>query len=200
MSCYLSATIWGGNTSSRSTKIIYGGVRYLAQGRIGLVREALRERAYLFQNAPHLASLLAFLVPIENAFQRAKYFTGLKFYDLLARKRRVDSCSWFGRAEFSNTVGVAHSDRYSGAMRYFDAQFDDTRPLINILATAVGSGAIILNYAKVVGLNKNNAGRLQSISFRDREDNSTKPKDPHSCCQGISTWGRRPIDATNTGR
>ena len=160
---------FGESTSSRSTKIIHGGVRYLAQGRIGLVREALRERAYLFQNAPHLASRLAFFVPIENAFQRAKYFTGLKLYDMLTRKRRVDLCSWFGRAEFSNTVRVVHSGRCSGAMRYFDAQFDDTRLLINILATAADSGAIILNYAEVVGLNKNNAGRLKSISFYDRE-------------------------------
>lgn len=160
---------FGKGTSSRSTKIIHGGVRYLAQGRIGLVREALRERAYLLQNAPHLVSPLAFFVPIENAFQCAKYFIGLKLYDMLAGKQRVDSCSWFGRTEFSNAVRVVHSDRYSGAIRYFDAHFDDTRLLINILATAVSSGAIILNYAEVVGLNKNNAGRLKSISFHDRE-------------------------------
>ncbi len=160
---------FGKGTSSRSTKIIHGGVRYLAQGRIGLVREALRERAYLFQNAPHLVSPLAFFVPVENAFQRAKYFTGLKLYDLLARKRRVESCSWFGRNDFGNAIGAIDSDRYSGAMRYFDAQFDDTRLLIDILSTATGSGAIVLNYADVVGLNKDSGGRIRSVSFCDRE-------------------------------
>ncbi len=75
---------FGQGTSSRSTKIIHGGVRYLAQGRIGLVREALRERAYLLQNAPHLVTPQAFVVPIENAYERVKYFAGLKLYDLLS--------------------------------------------------------------------------------------------------------------------
>lgn len=160
---------FGTGTSSRSTKIIHGGVRYLAQGRIGLVREALRERAYLFRNAPHLVSPLAFFVPIENIYQRAKYFTGLKLYDALSRQRRVDPSSWFGRAEFLNAAAGVHTDRFAGAMRYFDGQFDDTRLLINILATAAASGAVVLNYAEVVGLNKNREGHIRSVSFRDRE-------------------------------
>lgn len=160
---------FGSGTSSRSTKIIHGGVRYLAQGRIGLVREALRERAYLIQNAPHLVSPLAFFVPIENAFQRAKYFAGLKFYDVLSGMRQVDPSSWLGKNEFQRAAATVQTDKFSGAMRYFDGQFDDTRLLINILATAAKSGATVLNYAEVVGLNKDHAGHIRSVSFCDRE-------------------------------
>ncbi len=164
---------FGSGTSSRSTKIIHGGVRYLAQGRIGLVREALRERAYLIQNAPHLVSPLAFFVPIENLYERAKYFSGLKLYDVLSGMRQVDPSSWFGRTEFQHAAAAVQTERFSGAMRYFDGQFDDTRLLINILATAAEAGATVLNYAAVVSLNKNRAGHLRSVSFCDRESDQT---------------------------
>jgi len=164
---------FGSGTSSRSTKIIHGGVRYLAQGRFGLVREALRERAYLLQNAPHLVSPLAFVVPIENAFERAKYLVGLKLYDVLSGKRRIESCSWLPHDEFAASMASVSPDRFCGAMRYFDAQFDDARLLINILETAVGLGATILNYADVVGLNKDRAGRLRSVTFCDQESGRT---------------------------
>ena len=164
---------FGTGTSSRSTKIIHGGVRYLTQGRIGLVREALRERATLFQNAPHLVSPLAFFVPIENTFQRAKYYAGLKLYDALAGKRGVNSCTWLGQDEFQSAAASVQTEKFSGAMRYFDGQFDDTRLLINIVATAAESGAIVLNYAEVTSLNKDRRGRIKTVSFCDRESGST---------------------------
>ena len=164
---------FGQGTSSRSTKIIHGGVRYLAQGRIGLVREALRERAYLLQNAPHLVAPQAFVVPIENAYERAKYFAGLKLYDLLSGKRRIEPCGWLSRDKFAESVDGVQHDRFSGAMRYFDAQFDDTRLLVNVLETATAMGASVLNYAAVVGLSKDRNGRLNAVAFRDLESGQT---------------------------
>ena len=164
---------FGSGTSSRSTKIIHGGVRYLAQGRIGLVREALRERAYLLQNAPHLVAPQAFVVPVENAYERAKYFAGLKLYDLLCGKRRIQPCTWLPRSKFKAAVEAVQHGRFCGAMRYFDAQFDDTRLLINILETANAAGASVLNYAEVVGLNKDRNGRLRSVTFEDHESGRT---------------------------
>jgi glycerol-3-phosphate dehydrogenase len=139
---------FGSGTSSRSTKIVHGGVRYLAQGRVGLVREALKERTRLLVNAPHLVSQQAFAVPIENVTEREKYFIGLKLYD---------------------TVSNVKAAKFSGAMRYFDAQFDDTRLLINLLDTAVANGAIAINYAEVIALHKDSLGRLRAVTFTDHE-------------------------------
>lgn len=164
---------FGTGTSSRSTKIIHGGVRYLAQGRIGLVREALRERAYLLRNAPHLVTPQAFLVPVENAVQKAKYFIGLNLYDALAGRRGIEPCKWLSKRELTNAVETLDPGKFTGAMRYYDAQFDDTRLLINILQTAVSLSACVLNYAEVVGLNKDRDGRLRSITFRDHESGKT---------------------------
>ncbi len=160
---------FGSGTSSRSTKIIHGGVRYLAQGRIGLVREALRERSYLLRNAPHLVTHLAFSVPIENALERIKYFVGLKLYDLLSSTPQVESCRWLAKNKLEATIGTLRKDKFSGAMQYSDAQFDDTRLLMSILHCAEDEGAALLNYADVIALRKSSSGQLNGVSFRDLE-------------------------------
>ena len=157
----LEARDFGSGTSSRSTKIIPGGVRYLAQGRSGLVREALRERACLLRNAAHLVHPLAFLVPVENTWERLKYFAGLHAYDALAGRNRLHACSWLGRNELERAVDGIDTTRLNGAMRYFDGQFDDTRLLINVLDTAVDMGATAINYAEVVELGEAAAGQAR---------------------------------------
>jgi len=164
---------FGEGTSSRSTKIIHGGVRYLAQGRIGLVREALHERAYLLDNASHLVNPLPFVVPVENFYQRAKYFSGLKFYDFLAGADRIGSCHWLDQQDLDTEVDGVATGRFSGGMRYFDAQFDDARLLLNILETADAHGALVVNYAEVVGFEKGPNGRLRGVGFRDQETGRT---------------------------
>lgn len=165
----LEARDFGSGTSSRSTKIIHGGVRYLAQGRIGLVREALRERACLLRNAAHLVRPLAFVVPVENTWERLKYFVGLHAYDALAGRDRLHACSWLGRNELARAVDGIDTTRLNGAMRYFDGQFDDTRLLINVLDTAVSMGATAINYAEVVELGKDASGQLRAVTFSDAE-------------------------------
>jgi len=165
----LEGSDFGAGTSSRSTKIIHGGVRYLPQGRIGLVREALRERKILLRNAPHIVRPLAFVVPIENAWERAKYYAGLKLYDLLAGGDSLDACSWVPQRELARTLTGVDSARLSGAMRYFDGQFDDTRLLIDILATAVAHGATVLNYAPVIGFLKDPGDQVRGVTCRDTE-------------------------------
>lgn len=169
----LEARDFGSGTSSRSTKIIHGGVRYLAQGRIGLVREALRERAFLLRNAAHLVRPLAFVVPVENVWEQLKYFVGLHAYDALAGDRKMRACAWLGRRQLAREVDGIDTTRLRGAMRYFDGQFDDARLLINILDTAVGLGANVINYAQVVALGKDTAGQLRAVTFRDTETHLT---------------------------
>lgn len=165
----LEARDFGSGTSSRSTKIIHGGVRYLAQGRLGLVREALRERAFLLRNAAHLVRPLAFVVPVENTWEQLKYFAGLHAYDALAGARRMRTCAWLGREQLAREVDGLDTTRLRGAMRYFDGQFDDARLLINLLDTAVASGANVINYAEVVELGNDTSGQLRAVTFRDKE-------------------------------
>ncbi|MFT4583092.1 MAG: glycerol-3-phosphate dehydrogenase [Gammaproteobacteria bacterium] len=160
---------FGSGTSSRSTKIIHGGVRYLAQGRIGLVREALAERAYLLSNASHLVAPLPFVIPAENNFERAKYFIGLKLYDFLSGKQRPHSCDWLSRENLRRELPGLNETIFCGAMRYFDGQFDDTRLLLAILETATDLGALAINYAEVIEVHKNSTGRLNALTFRDGE-------------------------------
>jgi glycerol-3-phosphate dehydrogenase len=171
---------FGSGTSSRSTKIIHGGVRYLAQGRIGLVREALRERAYLLRNAPHLVTPQAFSVPIENVVEGAKYFIGLKLYDLLSGAQQVQACHWLSKHEMEHSISALRKNYFRGAMRYFDAQFDDTRLLMTILHSAAREGAALLNYAEVIALNKSQSGQLKAVTFRDRESNHVYELETHT--------------------
>lgn len=169
----LEARDFGSGTSSRSTKIIHGGVRYLAQGRIGLVREALRERACLLHNAAHLVHPLAFVIPVENAWERLKYFVGLHAYDALAGRDPMHACTWLGRSELAQAVEGIDTTRLNGAIRYFDGQFDDTRLLINVLDTAVAMSATVVNYAEVVELGKDDSGQVRAVTFRDAETRLT---------------------------
>lgn len=165
----LESRDFGSGTSSRSTKIIHGGVRYLAQGRIGLVREALRERAILLRNAAHLVKPLAFVVPVENTWEQLKYFVGLHAYDALAGVRRMHACAWLGPRQLAREIDGLRTAGLRGGMRYFDGQFDDARLLINILDTAVALGASVINYAEVAELGKDAAGQLRAVTFRDTE-------------------------------
>ena len=155
---------FGLGTSSRSTKIVHGGVRYLDQGRVGLVRRALKERTRLLVNAPHLIPPHAFAVPIENVTERAKYFIRLKLYHLLSGKHGMQGSDWLSDREFGDTVSNVKAAKFSGAMRYFDAQFDDTRLLIYLLDTAVA-----INYAEVIALHKDSLGRSHVVTFTDHK-------------------------------
>src|ERR1700724_4382699 len=144
---------FGKGTSSRSTKLVHGGVRYLEQGNVSLVMEALKERGLLRQNAPHLVSELACIVPSYAWWEGPFYGMGLKVYELLAGKYGFGKSHTISRQETLQSLPNVNPEGLTGGVVYYDGQFDDTRLLINLIATAADQGATLLNYAKVTGLN-----------------------------------------------
>ncbi len=145
---------FAGGTSSRSTKLIHGGVRYLAQGNIGLVKEALKERSLLLKNAPHLSHKQLFIVPSYRWWEKWYYGSGLTFYDLLAGKSGIGKTKIMSSKEVIQHIPVAENSKLSGGIGYFDGQFDDARLAINMAQTAAEQGAVLLNYFPVKELIK----------------------------------------------
>ncbi len=141
-------------TSSRSTKLVHGGVRYLAQGDIALVYEALHERGLLLKNAPHLVKEQEFIIPIYSWFSKYKYLVGLKFYDLLAGKSGFGKSSFLKKAKVLAAIPGLKAEGLIGGVRYSDGQFDDARLALNLAQTAAENGGVILNYMKVTSLTK----------------------------------------------
>jgi len=143
-------------TSSRSTKLIHGGVRYLQQGNVGLVLEALRERGLLTQNAPHLVNHLSFIVPNYTWWEAPFYGVGLKIYDLLAGKLGLGPSEHLSREETLRRLPTLEPNGLKGGTIYYDGQFDDARLAICLAQTAADSGAVLINYMPVVSLVKKN--------------------------------------------
>ena len=139
-------------TSSRSTKLVHGGVRYLAQGNVALVREALQERACLLANAPHLAQPLAFVMPGYQWWERGFYGIGLKMYDALAGKRGLGDTQWLSSAQTRKLLPTVCAKGLHGGVKYWDGQFDDARLAVALARTAVAKGACVINHCRVDGL------------------------------------------------
>ena len=155
-------------TSSRSTKLIHGGVRYLQQGNICLVREALRERDRLLTNAPHLVQSRDFIVPAYKRFDRFYYRFGLRLYDLLARKRQLGRSRKLSRDDVLAKIPNLKPDKLRGGVQYTDGQFDDARLAIALARTAWDAGARLCNYAEVIRL-RHASGRVCGAEVVDRE-------------------------------
>ncbi len=155
-------------TSSRSTKLIHGGVRYLRQGNLSLVRSALREREVLLQNAPQLVRPIRFVIP-HYAWWEAPYFAaGLKLYDALAGSRSLGTSRHLSRAETLERIAGISSCGLRGGVEYYDAQFDDSRLAIALAQTFSGLGGVAMNYARAVALLKS-GGRVAGVRVRDLE-------------------------------
>ncbi len=155
-------------TSSRSTKLIHGGVRYLAQGNLGLVREALNERTVLLHNAPHLVAPRTFVVPAYNWLMLPYYGAGLKLYDLLAGGRGFGRSGPISASKARRLVPTLRAKGLRGGIIYQDGQFDDARLVITLLRTFADLGGVALNYLAAVGVRKE-AGRVSGIVVRDAE-------------------------------
>jgi glycerol-3-phosphate dehydrogenase len=155
-------------TSSRSTKLIHGGVRYLRQGNVSLVLEALRERGLLLRNAPHLVHDVPFVVPSYDWWESPFYGLGLRLYDLLAGKHGFGSSRSLTKAETLERLPTLETEGLRGGVLYFDGQFDDARLALSLAATAAGLGAVVLNYLPVVGLLKED-GVVRGVTARDGE-------------------------------
>jgi glycerol-3-phosphate dehydrogenase len=160
---------FGKGTSSRSTKLAHGGVRYLEQGNIGLVMEALKERGLLLQNAPHIVHDLAFVVPNYDWWEAPFYGLGLKLYQLLAGKYGFGVSRILSREETLEHLPTLKTEGLRGGAVYYDGQFDDARLLIHMVATAFEQGATLLNYVEVTGLTKDAQGFVDGVSARDVE-------------------------------
>jgi glycerol-3-phosphate dehydrogenase len=170
----LEQSDFGKGTSSRSTKLIHGGVRYLKQGNISLVRDSLRERARLMNNAPHLVHDLPFLVPCENLWQRLMYRVGFVLYDLLGGKSSFGRARGVSRSESMELVPTIKPERlHRGGVVYHDGQFDDTRLILNMAMTAAEHGACLLNYAECRGLERDQQQRVCGVQFVDHETDET---------------------------
>jgi len=165
----LEQSDFGKGTSSRSTKLAHGGVRYLEQGDLGLVMEALKERGLLLQNAPHLVHDLAFVVPNYDWWEAPFYGLGLKLYQLLAGKYGFGVSRMLSREETLERLPTLKTEGLRGGAVYYDGQFDDARLLIHMVATAHENGAILLNYVEVTGLTKDAQGFVDGVNARDDE-------------------------------
>ncbi len=155
-------------TSSRSTKLLHGGVRYLAQGHIGLVFEALKERGIIMRNAPHIASRQAFVIPVYSFFDLLKYGIGLKVYDIMAGKLRIGQSQWLSSRRVLQHLPNINKTGLKGGVLYYDGQFDDARLAINIVQTCDAMGGCMLNYMKIAQLLKNDKGDVTGAVLKDQ--------------------------------
>ena len=165
----LEQSDFGKGTSSRSTKLLHGGVRYLKQGNISLVREGLRERALLRQNAPHLVTSLPLIIPAYAWWERPWYGAGLKLYDLLAGRSDFGRSRVLSRAATRQMLPTLRTEGLRGGVLYHDGQFDDSRLLIHLAWTAAEHDAALLNYTRVSGISKTPAGRIDGVVVQDLE-------------------------------
>jgi glycerol-3-phosphate dehydrogenase len=160
---------FGKGTSSRSTKLVHGGVRYLEQGNIPLVMSALKERGLLRQNAPHLVKDLAFVVPNYSWWEAPFYGIGLKLYDLLAGKYGFGPSKVLTKEETLQRLPALEPEELRGGVVYYDGQFDDSRLLIHLAMTAADQGATVVNYCPATGLLRDEEGYVNGLIARDNE-------------------------------
>lgn len=155
-------------TSSRATKLVHGGVRYLAQGNVALVREALRERTLLLDNAPHLAQPLPFVMPSYRFWETPFYGLGLKAYDALAGAAGLGATEFLSRKQTLARLPGARPDGLKGGVKYWDGQFDDARLALALARTAAQRGALLLNYCAATQL-VHKEGKAVGLVCRDQE-------------------------------
>ncbi len=158
-------------TSSRSTKLIHGGVRYLEKGQISLVYEALKERDVLINNAPHLVNQVGFLIPVYNYFLKFYYFFGLKIYDFISGNLSFDKSRTVSRESAIKLVPNVEKEKLKGGVVYFDGQFDDSRLGIDIALTSENNNAVLINYMSVESLIKEN-GKIKGVIAHDSVNNN----------------------------
>ncbi len=156
-------------TSSKSTKLVHGGVRYLAQGNVDLVREALYERGLLAKNASHLVRNQTFVIPNYDLLRGPFYWIGLKLYDFLAGKLSLGKSEYVSREETLRSIPVLVREGLRNGIRYHDGQFDDARLAVNLAQTIIEKGGVALNHIGVTALKKTGIGRVCGVKAKDTE-------------------------------
>lgn len=187
--------------SSRSTKLVHGGVRYLAQGNIALVREALHERTTLLRNAPHLAQALAFVMPSYKYWEVPFYGIGLKMYDVLAGDDGLGSTEFLSREETLRCLPSVEPEGLKGGIKYWDGQFDDARLAMSLARTAAARGALLVNYCAATGL-IHDKGKLVGLTCEDRETGLSYRLPARCVINAAGVWvdELRQKDGAATGR
>jgi len=188
-------------TSSRATKLVHGGVRYLAQGNISLVREALHERTHLLANAPHLAQPLPFVMPSYKFWEVPFYGVGLKMYDALAGKAGLGPTEFLNRAETLRDLPTARQEGLKGGVKYWDGQFDDARLALALARSAARAGALLVNYCAATGL-LHEAGRVVGLQLADQESGQTLAVRAKCVVNAAGVWvdRLRQLDGQAIGR
>jgi len=174
-------------TSSRATKLVHGGVRYLAQGNISLVREALHERTTLLHNAPHLAQALPFVMPSYKFWEAPFYGIGLKMYDALAGKAGLGRTEFLGREETLQLLPTARREGLKGGVKYWDGQFDDARLALALARTAAVQGALVVNYCAVTTLT-HEGGKITGLQCKDSETGQDYAVKAHCVINAAGVW------------
>lgn len=188
-------------TSSRATKLVHGGVRYLAQGNIALVREALQERTILLRNAPHLAQPLPFVMPSYRVWETPFYGTGLKMYDALAGKAGLGATQFLTREQTLACLPTARAQGLKGGVKYWDGQFDDARLALALARTAAARGALLVNYCPATDLRHDN-GKIVGLRCTDRETGQSYEIRARCVINAAGVWvdQLRQQDGQATGR
>ncbi|HRR94284.1 MAG TPA: FAD-dependent oxidoreductase, partial [Bacteroidales bacterium] len=163
----LEKSDFASGTSSRSTKLVHGGVRYLARMDLMLVTEALRERGLMLRNAPHLTSDQEFIIPVYSWFDAVLYTTGLKFYDILSGRLSLGKSYFINRKKVIERLPDIKPDGLKGGIVYHDGQFDDARMAISMAKACVKHGGTVLNYFEVMALLKDKEGRIEGVDACD---------------------------------
>ncbi len=156
-------------TSSRSTKLVHGGVRYLAQGDISLVLEALYERGLLRQNAPHLVKNQKFIIPNYTWWTGPFFTVGMKVYDMMAGKLGLGPSERISKEETIEAIPNLDEKDLTGGVIYYDGQFDDSRLAVNLAQTIIENDGVALNYFKVSDLIKDQDGMISGVEAVDME-------------------------------
>jgi glycerol-3-phosphate dehydrogenase len=178
---------FAGGTSSRATKLAHGGVRYLAQGDIALVREALHERGALLANAPHVAQRLPFVMPGYHWWERAYYGIGLKAYDALAGSRGLGATEWLDSRAVQRLLPGVQPRGLWGGVKYWDGQFDDARLALLLARSAAARGALLLNHLPVTAL-RHRAGRVCGLAARCAETGEAFELAAHCVVNATGVW------------
>ncbi len=174
-------------TSSRATKLAHGGVRYLAQGNVALVREALQERGAMLANAPHLAQPLAFVMPSHRWWESAFYGAGLKAYDLLAGWRGLGRTEFLSRAQALHVAPGLLARGLVGGVKYWDGQFDDARLAIALMRSAAARGAVLVNRVSATGLLRDK-GKVHGLQARCAETGDTFALQARCVINATGVW------------
>lgn len=178
---------FAGGTSSRATKLIHGGVRYLAQGNVALVRQALHERRTILNNAPHVVGRLGFVMPAYRCWDTPFYGLGLKAYDVLAGRDSLGSTHMLSRQQVCQLApGIAQAGLKAG-VRYWDAQFDDARLALLLARTAATQGAVVMNYCRVDRL-VHQGGRVAGVVATDVETGQPLHVAAHCVVNATGVW------------